>query len=118
VRSFQVGPAQAVTINAPSDDAILPSGTPPTFEFDTNCNTKFKIEISPLEDFSDSKKIKVISCTVKDPNTQTTLQKTLTPGQWNAVKKLIGTASGYFRIKAWDGIKRETISEIKSFTIQ
>jgi hypothetical protein len=100
------------------DDAILPSGTPPRFEFHTSCNTKFKIEISPLEDFSDSRKIKGISWTVKDPNTQTTLQKTLTPGQWNAVKKLIGTAPGYFRIKAWDGIKRETISEVRSFSVQ
>jgi len=37
---------------------------------------------------------------------------------WTAVKKLIGTGQGYFRIKAWDGIKREEISELRSFMIQ
>jgi uncharacterized protein YerC len=55
---------------------------------------------------------------VKDPNIETTLQETLSAVQWKAVKKLIGTGTGYFRIKAWDGISRNTISEIRSFTIQ
>jgi hypothetical protein len=56
--------------------------------------------------------------TVKDPNVETTLQKTLSTAQWNAVKKLIRTGTGYFRIKAWDGINRYTISETRSFSIQ
>lgn len=63
-------------------------------------------------------KIKGFIYTVKDPNIETTLQETLSAVQWKAVKKLIGTGTGYFRIKAWDGISRNTISEIRSFTIQ
>jgi len=34
------------------------------------------------------------------------------------VKQLIGAGIGYFRIKAWDGIDRKTVSEIRSLTIQ
>lgn len=34
------------------------------------------------------------------------------------VKKLVGTGTGYFRIKAWDGLKRETASEVRAFTVQ
>lgn len=54
-----------------------------------------------------------------DPNIKMTLQKKLAIDQWNAVKKLVGVGgTGYFRIKTWDGIKRETTSEVRSFTIQ
>jgi hypothetical protein len=54
-----------------------------------------------------------------DPNIETTLKDTLTADQWSSVKKLVGLGgTGYFRIKAWDGIKRKTISGIRSFTIQ
>ncbi len=35
-----------------------------------------------------------------------------------SVKKLLGTGTGYFRIKAWDGLKRETVSEVRSFAVQ
>jgi hypothetical protein len=118
VRNFQVGTAQTVTIQFPGDGDVLSSGTPPTFIFDTNCNTKFRLEFSSLNDFSDTTKIKGFAYTVRDTNTLTTLQKTLTPGQWNAVKKLISSGTGFFRIKAWDGISRETKSEVRAFTIQ
>jgi len=29
----------------------------------------------------------------------------------------IGEGTGYFRVRAWDGLKRETVSEVRSFTI-
>ncbi len=95
---------------------MLASEAFPTFVFDTKCNTKFKLEISSQDDF-DSSKTKGFSYTVKDPNVDMTLQKTLTSSQWNGVKNLVGEGAGYFRIRAWDGLKRETVSEVRSFTI-
>jgi len=38
--------------------------------------------------------------------------------QWIAVRQLIGTKTGYFRVKAWDAINRETVSgDVRSFSI-
>ena len=54
---------------------------------------------------------------MKDPNVESTLQKTLTSGKWNGIKNLVGDGTGYFRARAWDGLKRETVSEVRSFTI-
>jgi hypothetical protein len=31
---------------------------------------------------------------------------------------MVEQGTGYFRIKAWDGINRETVLETRSFTIQ
>lgn len=115
--SFSVGPPQAATINSPTNGSIF-SATPPTFDFNTNCNVKFKLEISAIANFTDPRKIKGFSYTTKDPNVDQKLIKTLSSSQWNAVKKMIGVGTGYFRIRAWDGIKRETTSEIRWFVIQ
>jgi hypothetical protein len=103
-------------IQSPLEAAELPAATPPTFIFYTNCNIKFRLEISPLVGFTDPKQIKAFTYSVKDPNITTTFSKTLSSGQWKAVQKLI-TGTGYFRIRAWDKIKRETHSETRSFTI-
>lgn len=72
---------------------------------------------SSLNDFSISK-VKVFNFTVSNPDLSTSLQKTLSPSQWTGVKRLIGTGTGYFRIKSWDPLSRPTVSEIRSFTIQ
>jgi hypothetical protein len=118
VGNFSIGTPQTVTINAPLDAAILDPAFPPAFDLNMKCNTKLRLEISSLSDFSDPKKIKKFTFTIKDPNLTPAVQKTLSSSQWKAVNKLIGTTTGYFRVRAWDGIKRETISEIRSFTIQ
>ena len=118
VSDLRIGTPQAVTINAPDNGAVLSSGTLPTFDFGTNCNVKFKLEISSLSDFSDSTKIKGFSYSTKDPNSETALHKTLTASQWSSVKKLVGTGTGYFRIKAWDGLNRESVSGVRAFTLQ
>lgn len=118
VSNFQIGTPQAVTINAPDNGAVLSSATLPTFDFGANCNVKFKLEISSLSDFSDSTKIKGFNYSTKDPNAETALHKTLTASQWSSVKKLVGTGIGYFRIKAWDGLNRESVSEVRGFTVQ
>jgi hypothetical protein len=118
VRSFRIGDRQKVMIDTPANGAILPSGTLPTFNFDSNCNVKFRLEFSSVSNFSAPTKIKAYIFTTPDPNVQISLEKTLTKLQWNAVRTLVGKKTGYFRIKAYDGINRETISEVRSFTIQ
>jgi YD repeat-containing protein len=118
VRSFRIGDRQEVMIDAPADGAILPSDTLPTFNFNSSCNVKFRLEFSPMETFSVPTKIEAYIFTISNPNVETSLQKTLTKLQWNAVRTLVGKKTGYFRIKAHDGINRETISEVRSFTIQ
>jgi YD repeat-containing protein len=118
VRSFGIENPQKVTIVAPSNNATLPSGVLPTFEFNSNCNTKFTLEISPLSDFSVPIKIKSFMFTTKDPNVEAVVKRTLTSLEWILVKQLVGKEKGYSRIKAWDGINRETISDIRTFAIQ
>jgi hypothetical protein len=118
VRSFSIGAPQLVNVHAPLEGAILDPATLPTFDFDTNCNTKFKLEISSLSDFSVSTKIKAFNFTVSNPNLTLSLQKTLSSFQWNGVRTLVGMGMGYFRIKAWDGLSRPTVSEVSTFTIQ
>jgi hypothetical protein len=118
VTSFKIGTPQAVSIQSPSNGASLPPATAPTFHFSTRCNVKFKLEISSLSDFSSSSKIKSFNFASKDPNSETALDKTLSSSQWSSVKQLAGTGTGYFRIRAWDGLGREILSEVRSFTIQ
>jgi hypothetical protein len=118
VWSFKIDVPQGVMIDSPADGAPLPSAVPPTFTWQTKGNIKFKLEISSLADFSISTKVKSFNYTIRDPNVETTLFKTLPFFQWTAVKKMIGTGQGYFRIKAWDGINRETVSEVRWFTIE
>jgi hypothetical protein len=117
VWDFRIGTQQPVIINAPLAGP-LPAATPPTFDFNTKCNVKFKLEISSVNNFSDPKKIKSFNYTTRDPNIDQRLIKPLSSFQWNSIKKLIGTGTGHFRIKAWDGINRESVSEMRSFTIQ
>jgi Zn-dependent metalloprotease len=116
VRSFRIGNPQIVTINSPGEGETLFSSVPPTFDFSTNCNKKFTLEFSPLSDFSDPRKIKGVTLSIKDPNAQTAVQKTLSSFQWKGIVKLLGTG-GYFRIKAWDGLNRQTVSDPRSFSI-
>jgi hypothetical protein len=118
VRSFSIGDPQAVSINSPLNGSSLPSGEPPTFDFNSNCNVKFTLEFSPNGDFADPTKIKGFNTTTNDPNVESAVARTLTSAQWNAVKKLIGTGTGYFRITARDGMNRKTISEVRSFIVQ
>jgi YD repeat-containing protein len=118
VRSFGIGDTQKVTIVAPSNNAVLPPDVIPSFEFNSNCNSKFTLEISPFGDFKSPVKIRSFAFTTKDPNVEAVVKRTLTYLQWTSVKTLIGKEKSYFRIKAWDGLNRETVSETRSFTIQ
>ena len=116
VRRFRVEASQAVTLHSPQNGATY--SEPPTFEFSSNGNTKFSLEISSRPGFDESKEIKKFSFKTKDPNVETVVLRALTSSQWTAVRNLVGAATGYFRIRAWDAIKRETVSEVRAFTVQ
>jgi len=116
-RHFRIDDPLPGVAQSSGDEYLLPSGTPPTFTFGAYSNVKFQLEISSVSDFSDSKKIKKFIYTVSDPNVTPSFQKTLTLGQWKSIKLLIGTGTGYFRVRAWDGIGRETVSGVSPFII-
>jgi hypothetical protein len=111
VWSFQAGPAQQVTLISPTDGTPLDSGIAPAFSFNANCNVQFVLEFSPLVDFSDPQQIVGFLSSRKDPNDKPVKNQTLAWDQWTAVKKKLG-AAGYFRVRAWDAVNRETVSEI------
>jgi hypothetical protein len=106
---FQAGPTQPVTPILPPDGTPLDSGIAPTFSFNVNGNVQFVLEFSPLADFSDPQQVVGFLSSRKDPNAKPVKTQTLSWDQWTAVKKKLGEA-GYFRIRAWDAIKRETVS--------
>lgn len=118
VWNFSVDAAYSPEIIAPAPGAAISASSPPTFKFDTMCNVKFRLEISSVSNFSDPKKIKAFSYSVSNPNVQTVFTKAFTSGQWKALQKLIGIGgTGYFRVRGWDAMKRETLSAIQLFTI-
>jgi hypothetical protein len=117
VRSFRIEASQPVSIHTPIEGEIFFSSVAPTVGFDAYCNKKFTLEFSPLGDFSDPLKIRSVPITVTNTNSQTPVQKTLPSFQWKGITKSLG-AGGYLRIKAWDGMNRETISEVRTFRIQ
>jgi hypothetical protein len=121
VRYFQTSPALPPAILSPAYGATLSAATPPVFVFYTNYNIKFRLEISPDQNFADPKQILAYSYTVTNPVVTPILQETLSSSQWTAVKNLVGIGladTGFLRIKAWDGINGENDSLTQSFKIQ
>ncbi|MGO8990567.1 MAG: choice-of-anchor Q domain-containing protein [bacterium] len=125
VRQFSVSSASPPTILSPADGATLPVAQYPTFVFLTNYNIKFRLEISQTMSFTKPTPILAYTYTVTNPNVTPILEETLSSSQWTAVEKLIGTGAGaglnytgYFRIRAWDGINRESDSPTQSFIKQ
>ncbi len=117
VRHFRIDDSLPGVAQPSGDEYAFPSGTPPTFTFGADFNVKLQLEISPVSDFSDPHKMKKFVFANKDPNATPVFQRTLSSGQWKSIIKLIGTGTGYFRVRAWDGIKRETLSGVSSFII-
>ena len=116
VRGFRIGDPQVVTINSSIGRTTPRSTSPPIFNFNSNCNLKFRLEFSPAPDFLDPKKIVGFTFIIKDPNNEPVLTRTLTRSQWLQVMTVMGR-TGYFRIKAWDGLNRQTLSEVRPFKI-
>jgi hypothetical protein len=96
---------------------ILLSGVPPTLDFDSNCSKKFTLEFSPFSDFSDLQKIRSITFTITNSNSQTPVRKTLSSFQWKGITRSLGSG-GHLRIKAWDGLNRRTLSAVRTFRIE
>jgi hypothetical protein len=117
VRDFYIDNPVAVTIISPTPGMTVSDASSPTFEFNTNCNVQFRLEFSPLSDFSDSTRIKGFNFSTKNPLSETNAVRTLTYRQWYGVVTLLGS-SGYFRIRAWDVLKRETPSEMRLLNIE
>jgi hypothetical protein len=115
VRQFSVGSASLPTILSPAYGTTLPAADNPAFVFLTGYNIKFRLEIWSL---AEPTKIIAYTYTVTNPITTPVLEEPLSSSQWTAVKKLIGTNIGNFRIRAWDGINRESDSGPQPFTIQ
>jgi hypothetical protein len=117
VRGLSIDSPGAITVNNPSIGAKVSAATSPTFDFDTNCNIWFRLEFSPISDFSDSGKIKGFNFTTKNPVSEANAIRTLSYGQWAGVINMLGL-NGYFRIKAWDALKRETVFDNGSLNIE
>jgi uncharacterized protein (DUF362 family) len=116
-RSIQIDDPLAPSVLSPVDGDVLSSTVPPTISFRCNSNITFQLQFSSSSDIGNPFKIGRISPTGRDPNTVTDIQRPLTPFQWAAVKKRVGEGTGYLRIKASDGINRETLSEVIGFTL-
>jgi uncharacterized protein (DUF362 family) len=118
VRSFHIDAPLTPTIHAPLDGDVLPSDVPPTVSFSCSSNVRFQVQFSSSADMGNPIRIGPIFPIGRDPNTVTDINRPLTRFQWAAVKKRVGEGTGHLRIKAWDGINRETLSEVTDFTIQ
>jgi len=98
------------------------SGGPPTLFWANQCNVKFKVWFGNRLDFDqpDAKK-KAYSFNIRDPFANGgVFTKTLTSGQWNAIRNLVGNAlSGqvFWFVEAWDGIRRYSRTEVMSFKL-
>lgn len=94
----------------------------PTLSWENNCNTRFKVWFGNDPDFtkSDMKK-KALSLNVKNPNDNNGLfTRPLTPGQWMAIRKVVGDVSGltiYWKVESWDGMNRHAETNVKSFVL-
>jgi hypothetical protein len=66
----------------------LPFSPPPSFDINTNCNVKFRLEFS-VSDAFDPRSIWGFAFTLKDPALHPTFQKTLTSGQVDRRQKVV-----------------------------
>ena len=119
VFSFQVVEPQ------PVGDPYLSStskASPPTLYWANQCNTKFKAWFANDSDFTKGG-IKKKALSFNDSNAfdyEGVFFKTLTSGQWNSIKSLVGNAVGvpvYWYVEGWDGLGRHSQTEVMSFTL-
>jgi hypothetical protein len=112
-RSLTVTPPERVQINSPATGEMFQRNPLPLFSFNTSCNVSFSIEVSPYVNFFDPGKVQGFPVSTGDPNIPT-IEKALSLEEWKTLKTVV-LAKGYFRIKAWDRLGRNTISEVRSF---
>jgi len=95
---------------------------PPSLTWQNNYNVKFKAWFGSDPDFTKPGiKKKALTFTIKNPlDNEGSYTKTLTKGQWTAIRKVVGDISGmpiYWYIESWDALKRYTKSDVISFTL-
>jgi len=94
----------------------------PTLYWANQCNIKFKAWFGNDSDFTKSG-IKKKALTFNDKNPfdyEGVFFTTLTSGQWNSIKSLVGNAVGvpiYWYVEGWDWVGRHSQTEVISFTL-
>jgi hypothetical protein len=115
VRSIIIGPAQPVT-----NPTISPTNksSSPQLSWNNNCNTKFKVWFGSDNNFT---KKTTYTFNVKDPNNNGgVFVKTLTSGQWTAIKNLVRNAIDqtiYWYVESWDGLGRHNQTDVMNFVL-
>lgn len=115
VLTFEIaGPTPA---GNPSIGPTSKSGVP-TRRWENECNSKFKVWFGST---AGSAKKKSFTFVVPNPAAGNgTSSKTLTSGQWNAVRKLVADADGatiYWYVESWDAMKRSGKTGTMSFQL-
>ena len=90
----------------------------PELFWQNNCNIKFKAWFGIDEGFS---KKATYTFTIKNPNDNGgNFLKTLTSGQWKAIRRLVGDQTGstlYWYVESWDGLGRYAKTDVMSFLL-
>jgi hypothetical protein len=113
VRSIIIDPQEAVGAPAITSTA---KGSLPELSWQINCNTKFKVWFGNDVNFT---KKAGFSFNIKDPSVEG-FSKTLTAGQWTAIKRLAKNVAGsiiYWYIESWDELGRYAKTDVMSFVL-
>ena len=115
VHSIIIEPAQPVT-----NPSISPTNknSLPQLSWNNNCNNKFKVWFGSN---NSSSRRTTLAFNVKNPtNNGGLFQKTLTPGQWTAVKNLVKNAvdqTTYWYVESWDALGRHSQTDVMNFVL-
>jgi photosystem II stability/assembly factor-like uncharacterized protein len=94
----------------------------PLLAWENSCNIRFKVWFGNDNQFTSSTKKASLSFNIKNPGeSDGAISKGLTPGQWSAIKKLVGNESGstlYWFVESWDGLKRYAKTEVMRFILE
>jgi hypothetical protein len=108
-----LSPVASFTLTPPSQANL------PAISWENNCATKFRVSFGPDPDFTKKKKF---SFTDQNPVDEGgNFSRTLTPGQWNAVRKLVDDQVGsdiYWYVESWDIVKRYNVTKPDVFTLE
>ena len=90
----------------------------PVLAWQNNCNTKFKVWFGSDSRFT---RKTTLTYTIKKPSDQGGgFSKTLTSGQWMAIKRLAANGSAsiiYWYVESWDELGRHSKTEVANFLL-
>jgi len=91
----------------------------PVLKWQNNCNTKFKVWFGSDSTFA---KKATYPFSIKNPNDPGGgFSKTLTSGQWTAIKRLVRDVIGstvYWFVESWDDLGRYVKTELATFSLE